>query len=52
MAKPNNGLDHAKIIFDDAEMLVMSELNDRVDELDEVLNRAEELILQVSIREK
>ena len=41
MAKSNNGLDHAKIILDDTEMLGLSALNNRVDELDEVLNRAE-----------
>ena len=41
MAKSNNRLDHSKIILDDTEMLGLSALNNRVDELDEVLNRAE-----------
>ena len=41
IAKSNNGLDHEKIILDDTEMLGLSALNNRVDELDEVLNRAE-----------
>ena len=52
MPKTNNGLDHAKIILDDTEMLGISALNDRVDELDEVLNQAEELVLEVSIKKK
>ena len=52
MEKSNSGLDHVKILLDDVSMLGRSALNESVDDLDEVLNRAEELVLQVSIKKK